>query len=180
MNRLRLPVLLLLLAATTTGVAVRASTVVEQDLAGMVGEAAWILEAEVLNRRCVRLEDGRIETRYELATLTPMKGSIPSWCELRVPGGEIAGKGMLIAGMPRLKLGDRHILFLSEKTAGSGWRFPVGLACGDYKVVPEASGRLSVVRDRSALLPELPVEVMDHELFVRNVIDEVARQAEAR
>lgn len=140
----------------------------EADLTDLVSRAETVCEVEVLDRVSVLLPDGRIETRYSLATVLPMKGAMSSVTELRMPGGEVAGRGLLIPGLPRLDEGERAILFLSAPNE-LGWRMPVGLGEGAFRVVQEAQGA-AVVRDGEG---GAATTVLDHDAFVARILQEV-------
>lgn len=141
----RPPAILILLAALALGAAaqLKASTTVNLDFAELCEQATLICEVEVLDHECVAREDGRIETRYTLATLLPMKGAMSSVQELRLPGGEVGHRGLVIPGMPRFDRGDRVILFLGEE-GSTGWRMPTGLERGVYQVEVGRQGKARV------------------------------------
>lgn len=100
-----------------------------EQLAGLVAAADRIAEYDVLEAQPLLRGDGVIETRYLLATRSRLKGASADLEELRMPGGEVAGRGLIVPGMPRLEVGDRAILFLSARS-GRGWRFPIGMRAG--------------------------------------------------
>lgn len=119
-----------------------------EQLAGLVAAAERIADFEVLEAQPLLRGDGVIETRYLLATRTRLKGASADLEELRMPGGEVAGRGLIIPGLPRLEVGDRAILFLSARSH-RGWRFPVGLRAG---VLPT---RVDGARLRAEVLAEV-------------------------
>ena len=120
------------------------------DLSGLVAAAESICEVDVLSAEAALLDDGTIETRYSLATRTPIKGVVASIQELRMPGGEVAGRGLLVPGLPRFAPGERVVLFLSAPTPDKAWRFPVGLESGAVRLSSN---------DRDAYLAEVFAEV---------------------
>lgn len=151
-----------------------ASTAVEAaDLPGLVARADWIGDFQVLESQAAMLPDGRIETRYTLATLAPLKGAQAAIQEVRMPGGEVAGRGLVLPGLPQWRVGQRLILFLSAPTTGPGWRLPVGLGAGAFEVFAD---RVGGVRRVLSLDPHAPLAPRDHDAFVAAILAEVARQ----
>lgn len=142
----RPPTILAVLACLLLGALARlqASTSVEQDLAGLCDSADWIADFEILDKECVDRGDGRIETRYTLATRLPMKGAMSSVQEVRMPGGAVGARGVVVPGLPRFEVGDRAVLFLSA-AGPDQWRVPVGLHAGAFQVHVGARGEAQVV-----------------------------------
>lgn len=151
-----------LFASSTTG---------QANLSELVKNSAQIAEIQVLDKHSVLLPDGSIETRLSLATVTPMKGAIPSIQTVRMPGGAVAGRGLYIPGMPTFEIGDQSIVFLSEEGKSKPWRIPVGFKAGVYQVRPAAQGKV-VVGTTAAAQPH----AQNYDEFVRQVLDEVQRQ----
>lgn len=143
------------------------------DLAALVAGSELITEAQVLDAQSVRLPDGRIETRYSLGTITPLKGAQASIQEVRMPGGEVAGRGLAIPGLPRLRSGQRLILFLTAPTAQHAWRLPVGLGAGAFAVLPDHVGGASRVLPLDSHTNLAPQE---HDDFLAAILAEVERQ----
>jgi len=151
-----------------------ASTAAEAaDLPGLVAGAEWIGEFQVLDSQAALLPDGRIETRYVLATIAPLKGAQSAIQEVRLPGGEVAGRGLLLPGLPQLGAGRRFILFLTAPAGAHGWRMPVGLGAGAFEVLAESVGGASRVLP---LDPHAPLAPRDHDAFVAAILAEVERQ----
>lgn len=144
-----------LLTFSTVGVAlrppgVRAGTALKMELPEVVGRADLILEARVLSARALE-SDGMIETEFLLQVDRTFHGEDQPFRLVRIPGGVLEdGRGMILAGMPRLALGERTLLFLSEE-GETGIRMPVGLAQGKYTVVEHDSGAKELVQHRSDL-----------------------------
>jgi len=156
--------------------AVGASSVsaVKAELSDLVASAERICEVEVLAAQSAMLADGSIETRYSFSTLIPIKGTMTSIQEIRMPGGEVAGRGLILPGMPELKVGDRSILFLSQESQANQWRMPVGLENGAVQVLPSTvAGAARVVR-RS--LEGSQVEVQNYDQYIAEIFAEVQRQ----
>lgn len=143
------------------------------DLTGLVARAELITEVQVLEEQAALLPDGRIETRFSLATLTPLKGAQASIQDLRMPGGEVAGRGLILPGLPRLRTGQRLVLFLTAPTAAHSWRLPVGLGAGAFEVHTDpVSGALHA---RSLDL-HAELEPRNHDEFLAAILAEVQRQ----
>ena len=149
-----------------------ASVGTENSLPQLVGQADLIAEFELVDAHPEMLADGTIQTAYTFSTLTPMKGRPASILEIRMPGGEIAGRGLYLPGMPEIQIGDRHILFLSELGEEKPWRLPVGLAAGAWKVV--GGGEAAQVVSQAE--QEVGIDVRSYNDFVTAVLEEVARQ----
>ncbi len=141
------------------------------ELPDLVRQADLIAEFELIDAHPEMLPDGSIQTVYTFSTLLPMKGSPASVQEIRMPGGEIAGRGLYVPGMPVLQIGDRQILFLSEEGAEKPWRMPVGLSAGAWRV-SLGSAQPSVV---SQAHREEGTDVRDYQEFVRSILEEVDR-----
>ena len=153
--------------------ATAASSGVSDDLEELVGRAARIVEVEVVGSRAELRPDGRVETVYTFATITPMKGRVPAIHETRVPGGAVAGRGLLLPGFPVLEQGSRSVLFLSERSEPTGWRMPVGLGAGCFRVCGPAGERQVV---RAAPRRDGTADVRNYDRFLAEVLAEVARQ----
>jgi hypothetical protein len=151
-----------------------ASTSQSDDLAELCAQAERICEVEVLARESVALADGSVETRYTLATLLPMKGTMSSVQEIRIPGGAIGARGMAIPGMPQLHAGERHILFLSAEGEHQ-WRMPVGLDAGTFLVQNASGGNpAQVIGAASCCVQDgQSVQVQPYDHFVQRIFEEL-------
>ncbi|HEX9793593.1 MAG TPA: hypothetical protein VGC54_06380 [Planctomycetota bacterium] len=163
-----------LLGWTVSDLAASSTAAPAADFAALTAAAEWIAEFQVVDKRCALLADGSIETRYTFSTLTPMKGAIPSMHEVRIPGGVVAGRGLHLPGLPEWATGDRAILFLSSAGPVRGWRMPVGLGAGAFRVIQDGSGRARV---RAASAADGPPLVHDYDHFVAAVLAETGSQA---
>ena len=151
-----------------------ASSAPEVDLQELVSQADWIAEVQVLDARSELLSDGKIQTVFTFSGLTPMKGQVASIQEISLPGGECAGRGLFLPGMPRLAVGDRHILFLTKQSEQQNWRLPVGLGSGSFRVHADSRGvGQSVVHD---VVGEEEEHSRDYGEFLTRILDEVERQ----
>lgn len=140
----------------------------------LVSHADRICEVQILDATPAMLADGTIETRYSFATITPIKGDMASIQDITMPGGEVAGRGLLLPGMPDFHVGDRSILFLSQVSADKQWRVPVGLEAGTFQVQAGAvAGRAQVIRQQEGTGE---TEVRDYDSFLAEIFAEVDRQ----
>ena len=129
---------------------VRAGTAVRMDLPALVRNADLIVEARVLSAKALE-SAGRIETEYLLFVERTFEGEDHSLRTLRMPGGVLPdGRGMILAGMPRLASGETALLFLSER-GETGIRVPVGLAQGKYEVTYTETGEKLLARSIAGL-----------------------------
>ncbi len=149
-----------------------ASVGAESQVPDLVGRADLIGEFELVDAHPEMLPDGSIQTAYTFSTLTPMKGRPASILEIRMPGGEIAGRGLYLPGMPEMQIGDRHILFLSSQGQEKPWRLPVGLSAGAWKV--QGGGQEAQVSSHAC--QEEGIDVRNYREFVAEIMEEVARQ----
>ena len=156
-----------------TRLAAASSAEGESNLATLVAHAELISEVQVLEAQGFQLPDGRIETRYSLGTVTPLKGAQASIQELRMPGGEVAGRGLVLPGLPRFHAGQRLVLFLTAPTATRAWRVPVGLGAGAFEVLTDHVSGASRVLPLDSSADRLP---LSHDDFLADILAEVQRQ----
>lgn len=128
-----------------------AGTAVRMDVPELVDGSELIVDALVLSARVLETGPARIETEYELAVGRTLLGAHLPQRSLRLPGGVLPdGRGLVLAGVPRLIVGERALLFLSQPSA-DGMRMPVGLAQGKLRVQADARGALWLERGQSSL-----------------------------
>ncbi|KAA3604855.1 MAG: hypothetical protein DWQ01_19800 [Planctomycetota bacterium] len=151
------------------------SSAQELDLSALVAEAERVCEVEVLDKTCALLPDGSLETRYQFATLTPLKGAVPSFQEVRMPGGEVAGRGLYVPGLPTWQRGDRILLFLTREGKSKRWRLPVGLSAGVFQVHADSRGT-RVFRRGAHAHGKAVSENHDYHQFLSEILEEVGRQ----
>jgi hypothetical protein len=119
---------------------VRAGTVQRYGLAELAERADLAFEARIVDARVLELAPGRIETEYTLRVDRSHVGDACPWRVVRLPGGVLPdGRGLAIAGMPRLAAGEDVLLFLSREGT-RGTRMPVGLAQGVLRIVTLENG----------------------------------------
>lgn len=105
--------LLALLAATQLA---RASVTLALSLDELSRAAEVILAGEVLGSRAERV-GGSIMTRSTIRVELEVAGHSPEsgLIEVVTAGGEIDGVGLLVHGAPRLRSGERYLLFLRRQ-----------------------------------------------------------------
>ncbi len=131
--------------------AVEAGTARKMDVAAMVDAADLVLEGEVLAARSLLGARDLIETEFVLRVDRTFWGEHLPERTVRLPGGVLEdGRGLLLAGMPRLVPGEEVLLFLTGKSA-SGVRMPVGLAQGKFGLERLENGELRLVREHAGL-----------------------------
>lgn len=136
---------------------VAAGTAIKMDVGELAERADLVIEARVLGMHALEEADGRIETEFQLEVRRTFIGQDVVYRAIRLPGGILPdGRGMLLAGMPSLEVGETAILFLTEPTE-SGMRMPIGLAQGKMRVVESAFGDKLVITDRNGLELANPV-----------------------
>ncbi len=120
------------------------------DIRDLTGGADLILEGRVLSALADEL-DGRVETEYLVLVERTFAGEDQPLRTIRLPGGVLEdGRGMLLAGMPRIEPGENVLLFLSEAGDG-GIRMPVGLAQGKFRILVRPDGSRILARDAAGV-----------------------------
>jgi len=128
-----------------------AGTAVRMDVPELVAGSELIVDAQVLSARAIETAPARIETEYVLAVGRTLLGAHVPQRSVRLPGGVLPdGRGLVLSGVPRLLVGERVLLFLSQPGA-DGMRMPVGLAQGKLRVQADARGALWLERGQSSL-----------------------------
>ena len=157
---------------------VEAGTAVRLDIDELVQSSALIVEARVLSTYAYE-DDGRIETEYLLEVSRTFEGPDEAYRAVRLPGGVLPdGRGMMLAGMPRIAAGEEALFFLTG-AGRSGVRMPVGLAQGKLRLIRRADGRKLLARDLSgvtlvnpssgAVLRNPGTTVLDYALVVAEI-----------
>jgi hypothetical protein len=130
---------------------VEAGTAERLSLEGLVERAGLILEGRVLSARGLEDPEGRIETEYVLEVARTFEGMDLPLRSVRLPGGVLPdGRGMLLAGMPRVAPGEELLLFLTQEGA-TGVRMPVGLAQGKLGMRRRSDGGRVLVREHAGV-----------------------------
>lgn len=129
----------------------RAGTAVRLDLKGLVDSAASCLEARVLAAQVELDLHGRPCTRLTLSVTRDLIAPSTGTLDVRIPGGILPdGSGLVLPGMPSFALGEELLLFLSQESS-AGLRIPVGLAQGKFRIVRDARGVRTLVREAGEL-----------------------------
>jgi hypothetical protein len=141
---------ILLPGVVTSDGDVVAGTALRMDVPDLAERSETILEGRILS--AVSLErEGRIETQYLLQVERTFLGEDEPFRTVELPGGVLEdGRGMILAGMPRLRPGENVLLFLSQP-GSTGVRMPVGLAQGKFTVRTRADGSKSLIRDAAGM-----------------------------
>jgi hypothetical protein len=131
--------------------AVEAGTAVRLEVSDMARSADLVLEGRVVDANVLEGETGLIETEYLLSVDRTLWGADLGSRVVRLPGGVLPdGRGMMIPGMPRVRVGEDVMLFLSKETAW-GMRMPMGLAQGKFSIVRGFGGERRLVREQASL-----------------------------
>jgi hypothetical protein len=142
-------VLALLLARAAP---VDAGTALKLDVPGLVSQAELAFEGRVLAARTTCDARGLVSTEYTVSVHRTYWGEPFGTRVFSLPGGVLPdGSGLVLAGMPRIDVGEDVLLFLSAASA-NGLRMPVGLAQGKFKIVRDAQGLASLVRTQADLM----------------------------
>lgn len=91
--------------------------------------------------RCVRGEDGRIQTEASVAVRETFKGRLGARVLVVVPGGELDGEGEVVGCAPRLDPGAEYIILAGLRADGR--LEPSGGAGGLERLAAPARGRRS-------------------------------------
>lgn len=84
-----------------------------------------VVVGEITGGECAFTDDGSgaIETWWDVAVLTPVRGEIDGdSLRLSTPGGALAGLRLEIADSPELQVDHQYVLRLTPRADGSGWR----------------------------------------------------------
>lgn len=138
-----------------------AASAVRMDVAETALRAAEILEGQVLEVRSEQGDDGWIRSTVVLdCDRDYLAGGAGAQRELVFPGGTLEdGSGLLIPGLPTFREGEQVLVFLTAE-GGGGFRMPVGLAQGKWRLLTDRDGiRWALRSDVSAAVVEHDAEV---------------------
>jgi hypothetical protein len=135
----------------TSAAPIQAGTALRLSLDDLVQRSDVIVEAEVIGATAREDALGRIETELVLSVSRTFLGEPLATRSVRVPGGTLPdGRGLLLAGMPRIEVGETSVLFLSAPSR-QGLRLPIGLGQGRLAVVRGPRGEKLLERDVAGL-----------------------------
>ena len=130
--------------------ALEAGTALRVDLEGLVDRAELVLEGRVKSA-VSRPAPGRIETEYVIELERTFLGEERPTRTFVMPGGVLPdGTGMILPGVPSLRVGEDAILFLSRAST-SGMRVPIGLSQGHFRVETPIHGGRFILREHGDL-----------------------------
>jgi len=129
-----------------------AGTAVRLTVPEMVDRAEAVFEGRVLDARAQVDARGLVTTEYFVSVRETYWGVPYGTRTFSLPGGVLAdGSGMLVPGMPEVKVGEDAIFFLTEQSP-AGFRMPVGLAQGKFRLVTDPFGEVQLERDQEGLV----------------------------
>ena len=121
------------------------------DVTQLVEAADLVLTAQVREQRVVQTPSGRVDTEFTLDVERTFWGEERGERIIRLPGGVLPdGSGMLIPGMPSLRVGQEVLLSLS-RASSENLRMPIGLAQGCFHLVQGPDGRRMAQRSNGGL-----------------------------
>jgi len=139
----------LALAVVATGAAL-AATVERLSLEGLVERAALSVHGRVAATRTGVDADGTIFTEVEIECFEVLVGKPMTHRVItRFYGGTAGGRTLVVPGLPRFRPGDEAVLFLSPEN-DAGYRFPVGLGQGVFRVARDEATGAAVCRQEVA------------------------------
>ena len=127
MKKLHLTLLLLLIFVTTWAFATTAKNLTLSDL---VKDSNLITIGKITNLKYTYDKDkGMVYTIYTLEVTDSLKGTSPRQIKIKLPGGTYKGVVQVVSGTPKIKIGEKAVLFLTKWN--DIWT-PVGLAQGVF------------------------------------------------
>ena len=148
---------------------VRASAVVALSVEEMTARADLVASGVVLRQSAALADDGLIYTRVELRPERCYKGACrgPATVALQIPGGEVGELGMHVEGAPRVRPGERVLLFAARRGPANAL---LGLGLGLFRlqgrVARRELGGLSFVRDGARALPATQLGLVELEAAI--------------
>jgi len=144
---MRSPACLLAVSALITvvgGGRPESATVVRFTWEGICRDARTIAHVRVVRVEALRDEArGEVITRTRLQVVEPVKGEPTPHITLTLPGGGDGAGRVELPGMPRFRVGEEAVVFLSAPgPTGSAW--PMGLSQGCYAVRRRGGGEPQV------------------------------------
>jgi hypothetical protein len=182
---MRRRLVVLAIAVSAAGLAASAHVTVPAEFREIVEESTVIARGLVTDVRSVAVPGRGIDSLATVAVESTVKGDAPAFMTVRVPGGQIGSRRVVMVGAPTLRAGDRAV-FMLKQDPQQFWR-PVGLSSGIHRVRTDAaSGRQLVtppfIAARSAAGPIVrgatsrqPMRVEDFEALVRTLSQDRGR-----
>jgi hypothetical protein len=151
-------VAVLLVLALTPSVS-RASAVVALSVEELAARADLVASGVVVRQTAAVEEDGLIYTRVELRTERCYRGACRGGTvAVQIPGGEVGELGMAVEGVPRVRLGERVLLFAVRRGARLAL---LGLGLGLFRLQGRLArrdlGGLVLVEGRALPPAQLPL-----------------------
>jgi hypothetical protein len=147
-------VLVLILAGLSLAARLVATTVNPPDFPDLVNQSDYIVRAVVKSVASEYAQPGsrKIVTNVELEVKEVIAGKPPEPLVLRVMGGKVGDREMILEGAPQFKVGEESILFVQ----GNGRQiYPlVAMMHGVYPVKREADGREFITRSNQVPLQD--------------------------
>jgi len=152
MKKLALALLAFVLPLTDSG-ASDATSVIQFSFDALCKTSVRIAHVTCISSEPFLAEDGvRTQTRFRV--VEGVKGEVGQEIEIALPGGQVDGQHVAVAGMPTFVPGQETVLFLSGPD-GSGSPWPVGLGQGCYRVTRNGTPDSQVhLRSGSTPIPE--------------------------
>ena len=136
---------------------VEAGTARRMDVTALLDASDIVFQGTVLTARTGLGAHDLIETEYVFQVQRTYWGQALDTRMVKLPGGVLPdGRGLILAGMPKLTVGEEVLIFLS-KSSGGGMRMPIGLAQGKFTVQRLLNGKVRLVRTAQALQLSNPV-----------------------
>jgi hypothetical protein len=121
-----------------------AHIVIPAEFREVVADSNLIVRGRVTDVRSIRVPGAGIDSIAAVAVESVLKGHASGFVYVRVPGGLIGNRRVVMSGAPTFRNGQHLVLFLRPSAHDTSFR-PIGLTMGVYPVVAESStGRLVV------------------------------------
>lgn len=140
--------LLTLVGIIVASQAALSSTFIVPDDRSFAGQTGVIVIASPLASRTERTEDGSVQTITTVSVERVIKGNIAETIDLYEPGGTLDGLSVSIPGVPRLRNGNRYVLFLIN--SDGRWHIR-DLALGSFRFATDIMGSEVLARQEEEL-----------------------------
>jgi hypothetical protein len=129
--------------------AAHATVVVAADLAELTNDARTIVRGRVVALDARWTDDRRrVETLVTIEAENYLKGTLGTYVQFRVPGGQLGRFRSIFVGAPTFVPGQRVVVFLGVR--GPSIPFVLGLSQGVFHVEPGNNG-WTVMSERRAM-----------------------------